>query len=268
MTCSGICMKLTECAGFTVQSKTKCLFLQESSIAKLVKSSRVGTKSKEVWVKESLLGNRIPHLLVIAGNGKLQDISFDAEISPPINYNIQMPKDNGLPGPYIVDRDMSLILLKFGATGFLSWNFDDQTPMSVPNPALPTSIFRTAMTTSQSGRNFFLRSYKAFTIVNRKIITLKDFTYDYSNGCAAFVPDNDNDVFIVGGSGGGFQKFVYKYQFSTDDYTNLESDVPGVSGGIARHACTGVQSSNGDKVTFNMISNQSTRFLVYIAFFP
>ena len=82
--CSGFCMNLSTCGAFTVQSQVSCVYLEDTDVPKLVKSSKIGTKSREVWVKESLLGELVPHMLVIFGNGKLQDISFDEENSPAI----------------------------------------------------------------------------------------------------------------------------------------------------------------------------------------
>ena len=48
-------MNHSTCGGFTVQDKFGCLYLEESAIPKLVKTSSKGSKSKEVWVKESLV---------------------------------------------------------------------------------------------------------------------------------------------------------------------------------------------------------------------
>ena len=250
--CAGYCLKQSTCGGYSVQSKLNCIFLETTEIPKLIKSSKNGKKSREVWIKESLLsGGLTPHLLVISGNGKLQDISLDPDTSPSIDYGIEVPvTGNKIPGPYVVDHDLSMLMMKPGKQEFLSWNFDDQTPTTVPNANLPTSGHR-ASTAFQNGRLYFTRHLKSFTIVNRKMVPLKDFPIQTTNGCAAFVPGDDDTVYIIGGldagNGNAYKKFVYTYQFSTNDYVDLEKDVQ-VSGGIARHACVGVETPTGEKL--------------------
>ena len=243
--CSAFCMKLSTCGGFTVQSNIACTYLEESDIPRLVKSSKDGRKSREVWVKESLLGSLVPHLLVISGSGKLQDISFDTESSPPIDYGIEVPISSPKPGPYVVNHDLSMLMHKPGAAEFLSWKFDDQTPAKISLDSF-NSMQRGYFAT-QNGRLFFMKAGKAYTIVNNRLIPLKDFEATYQ-GCAAFEPGNEDTVYIIGGvEDGYYKKFLYKYQFSTNEYTNLEKDIP-VNGGIRRHSCVGVETSSGDKM--------------------
>ena len=143
-----------------------------------------------------------------------------------------------------------MILLKPGSQEFLSWELDDQTPVVLSQLNLPSSMNRAA-SASQNGRIFFMKRKIAYTIVNNNLIQLKDFDIDLQHGCAAFEPGNDDAVYIIGGADASnnyeFKKTVYKYQFSTNEYTNLEKDMP-VNGGIRRHSCVGVETTNGDKV--------------------
>ena len=67
--CSSFCMNHSTCGGFTVQSTIGCLYLEDTDVGKLVKSSKSGTKSREVWVKESKLnGNGDDTTLLLTVN--------------------------------------------------------------------------------------------------------------------------------------------------------------------------------------------------------
>ena len=136
-------MKESTCGAYSVQSKLNCLLINTDNVPKLIKSSNSGTQSREVWVKESLLTEGLtPHLLIISGSGKVQDISFDPDTSPPIDYGIEVPNSgNKLPGPYVVYQDLSMVMMKPGTQDFLAWNFDDQTPSIISSMNnLPSSI--------------------------------------------------------------------------------------------------------------------------------
>lgn len=247
--CSGFCMNQSSCGAFTVQSKLSCVYLEESDVPKLVKSSKVGSKSREVWVKESLLGELTPHMLVIAGSGKLQDVSFDADKSPPIEYGIEVPNESPKPGPFAVNHDLSMVMAKPGDSYFLSWNFDDQTPSTIPDSTVPVSLFRSGSAT-QNGRLFFSRQTKTYTMVNNKLKELANFPLMTISGCATFVPGDDDSVYLIGGFNQDTQKFIktiHRYQFSTNEFTDLEKDMP-VNGGIKLHSCVGVEATNGDKI--------------------
>eukprot|EP00093_Oithona_nana_P006178 06178.XXX_189127_190460_1 [CDS] Oithona nana genome sequencing. len=247
--CSSLCMNHSTCGGFTVQSTIGCLYLEDTDIAKLVKSSKSGTKSREVWVKESKLNGLTPHLLVIGGSGKLQDISLDSQASPPIEYGIDVPTNGLQQGPFVTYHDLSILMVKPGTKDFLSWNFDDRTPTIESGINVPEIMTRSA-STSQNGRIFFMRHTKSYTIVNNQLKELRDFGYKMSQGCAAFVPGDDDTVYLIGGDdehSNTLKKFVYKYQFSANDYTDLQKDIP-VNGGIMSHTCVGVEGSNGEKV--------------------
>ena len=186
--------------------------------------------------------------MVIGGGGKLQDISFNAETSPPIDYGIEVPSVNQQQGPYVVYHDLSMVMGKPGSKEFLSWNLDNQTPSVMSGISVPDTMLRTA-NTFQNGRVFFMKDTKSYTIVDGKLIQLKDFEFRMYWGCAAFVPGDDDTVYLIGGhehNENTLKKFTYQYKFSTNEYTNLEKDIPGQ--GIMRHTCVGVEATNGDKV--------------------
>ena len=179
----------------------------------------------------------------------MQDISLDSQASPPIEYGIDVPTNGLQQGPYVTYHDLSILMTKPGTKDFLSWNFDDQTPTIQSGINVPDIMTRSA-STSQNGRIFFMRHTKSYTIVNSQLKELKDFDFKMSKGCAAFVPGDDDTVYLIGGddeNSNTLKKFVFKYQFSTNEYTDLQKDMP-VNGGIMSHTCVGVQGSNGEKV--------------------
>ena len=151
------------------------------------------------------------------------------------------------PGELAVYHDLSMVMTKPGDSYFLSWNFDDQTPATIAGSDLGFAVHRTA-TASQNGRIFLTKNTKTWTIVNKKVKQLKDFPVDMYQGCAAFDPQDDDTVYVIGGRvGSNYIKSVYRYQFSTNEFTDLGKDVP-VNGGIRRMSCVGVVSTDGDKV--------------------
>ena len=189
-----------------------------------------------------------PHLLVIGGSGKLQDISLNSEASPSIDYGIEVPTSGLQQGPYVVYEDLSILMAKPGTKDFLSWTLDSQTPSTMSGIDVP--LMTRSANTFQNGRTFFMRLTKSYTIVNNQVKELRDFGFKMSQGCAAFVPGDDDSVYLIGGddeNANQLKKFVYKYQFSTNEYTDLEKDIP-VNGGIMGHTCVGVEDSNGDKI--------------------
>ena len=123
---------------------------------------------------------------------------------------------------------------------------DASMPKYEPNLSLNVSLTGAA-SAQQSGKAFIMtKNRKTFAFENSNWKIGPDF-WIYELICLTFVPQNDDEVWIIGGTQvNGQRQKISKYSFSKNDIENQVTEIP--NGSIYDCACAGLITPNNEQV--------------------